>query len=206
MRVLVLESESGGGDRAAAALEAASHTVARCHDAGYPAFPCRGLDTPSTCPLERDPVDVALSVRSPDADDPGPLEDGVACAIRAHIPLVVAGASAVGPYEPWAAASIGTETEADIVGACAAAATAPLRRHSQAGTDRLRALLAYNGVADAESADVEVTRRNGRLRVLIRVPEHVAPQVADAASTHVLAAIHAIDPTARGTDISIRPG
>ena len=202
MRVLVLESEPGAADRAAAALEAASHTVARCHDAGDPAFPCRALEDGSTCPLEQDPVDVVLTVRSP-GDAPNALEDGVACAIRAHIPLVVAGDSEAGPYGPWATATVGAED--DVVDACATAATAPLVRHSRAGTERLRELLAHNGVPDAESAKVEVTRRNGRLRVLLQVPERVTPQVADVAATHVLAAIHAIDPTARGTDVSIKP-
>jgi hypothetical protein len=176
--------------------------VARCHDAGDPAFPCRALEEGSTCSLEQDPVDVVLTVRSRSAE-PSALEDGVTCAIRAHIPLVVAGDAETGPYGPWATATIGAE--GDVVGACAAAATAPLARHSQAGTDRLRELLAHNGVPDAESGHVEVTRRNGRLRVLIHVPEHVAPQVAEVAATHVLAAIHEVDPNARGTDVSITP-
>ncbi len=202
MRVLVLESEPGTADRAAAALEAASHTVARCHDAGDPAFPCRALDDGSACPLEQDPVDVVLTVRS-GPDQPSTLEDGVTCAIRAHIPLVVADDAEAGPYAPWATTTIGTQS--DIVAACTAAAMAPLPRHSQAGADRLRVLLAHNGIPDAESADVEVTRRNGRLRVLIHVPENLTHQVAEKATTHVLAAIHAIDPTALGADISIKP-
>jgi len=202
MRVLVLESEPGAADGAAAALRAASHMVVRCHDPGDPAFPCRALADGATCPLDQDPVDVVLTVRS-GSPEPSPLEDGVACAIRTHVPLVVAGDSEAEPYRRWATATIGTQS--DVVTACADAAIAPLALHSQAGTDRLRMFLAHNGVPDAESASVEVTRRDGRLRVRCQVPERVTPQVAQTATTHVIASIREIDPTALGADVSITP-
>ncbi|MGZ8762451.1 MAG: hypothetical protein ACXW2C_05630 [Acidimicrobiia bacterium] len=129
------------------------------------------------------------------------MEDGVACAIRSFVPLVVTGPAETNPYGPWTTATV--EEGADVVGVCAAAATAPLARHSRVASDRLREVLVHHDVAAADTADVEVTRRNGRLRILLRFPNDVPQGVCEAAATHVLASVHALDPAARGTDVSI---
>ena len=68
----------------------------RCSDATTdqsPAFPCSAL-TDDGCPLRRNIVDVALTVRQRPRSQPAPQEDGVTCALRTHVPLVVAGATA----------------------------------------------------------------------------------------------------------------
>jgi hypothetical protein len=202
MRVLVLESQPGAADQAVAALQAASHTVERCHDAASPGFPCRAIDAPSRCPLSSGPIDVAVTVRSEERWTASELEDGVACAIRSFVPLVVAGATAGNPYQPWATATVAPD--GDIVGACGWAASAPLVHHSRVASERLREVLAHNEVQSAASADVVVTRRSGRLRVLLRVPDGVSRRLTEAAATHVLAAVHTLDPTARGTDVSVK--
>jgi hypothetical protein len=63
MRVLLLEGDPGAAAGAAAELAEAGHELSRCHEAGAPAFPCRGLAEPGTCPLEREHIDVAVVVR-----------------------------------------------------------------------------------------------------------------------------------------------
>src|SRR3546814_9180958 len=57
------------------------------HEPGEPAFPCKGLVDPSSCPLEGH-IDVALLVRPRIAPRPTAVEDGVTCALRAGVPLV----------------------------------------------------------------------------------------------------------------------
>ena len=202
MRVLVLEAEPGAADGAVAALEAASHVVDRCHEVGHPSFPCKGIDNVADCPLSSGPVDVVLTVRGEERWTTSELEDGVACAIRSHVPLVVAGATAGNPYQAWTTASV--SPGGDVVGTCLHAASAPLVHHSRVGSERLREVLEHHEYQALDSADVEVTRRNGRLRVRLSVPDDVPASVTEAAATHVLAAVHALDPTARGTDVSVR--
>jgi hypothetical protein len=202
MRVLVLEAQPGAADRAAAALEAAAHTVDRCHDVGTTGFPCRAVDAPGACPLESQPVAVALTVRPPGSSIQA-LEDGVACAIRAHVPLVVAGETDDNPYRRWTAAIAPGARDDDIVAACEHAAAAPLPRHTQAASERLRRLLRHRDIAGAETARVEVTRHEGRLRIRILLPDAVPSSVVQAAGTYVLAEVHALDPTARGADVSL---
>lgn len=98
--VLVLENGPGGARSAVEELEAAGHRVHRCHEAGQPAFPCRGVVEPSDCPLEG-PIDVALVVRHHVHPQPSPLEDGVSCALRIGVPVVEEGPGILDPYEPW---------------------------------------------------------------------------------------------------------
>jgi len=202
MRVLVLEAEPGAADRAAAALEAASHTVDRCHDAGATGFPCRAVDGTGPCPLETQPVAVALTVR-PSGSSVGAIEDGVACAIRANVPLVVAGETDDNPYAQWTAAIAPGAHDEDVVAACERAAAAPLPRHTRAASERLRRVLRHRDVDGAESARALVTRHEGRLRIQILLPDGVPPDVVRAAGMYVLAEVHALDPTARGADVSL---
>ena len=89
LNVMVLQSERGAADEAAGELTAAGHVVLRCHDPGASAFPCRGIEDRSKCPLWSHRVDVALTVRSRPRSQPAPQEDGVRCALMHH--PVVAG-------------------------------------------------------------------------------------------------------------------
>jgi hypothetical protein len=201
MRVLVVETVPGAAEDAVAALEAASHTIDRCHETGTTGFPCRAVDAPGECPLEAQPVAVALTVRSPGSST-ATVEDGVACAIRANIPLVVTGETDDNPYRRWTAA-IARDARNDVVAACEHAAAAPLPRHTHAASERLRRLLRRRDVADAEAARAVVTRHDGRLRIRLLLPPGVPPQVVQAASTYVLAEVHALDPAAHGADVTL---
>src|SRR3712207_6780289 len=94
LNVVVVESSPAAADVACDELVAAGHRVLRCHDAHGASFPCNGLVDGATCPLDREgeeAVDVALDVRVRPRPDAAPLEDGARCALRARLPLVIAG-------------------------------------------------------------------------------------------------------------------
>src|SRR5262249_13858505 len=115
MNVLVTDSERGAGDTARDELTAAGHTVMRCHAAGAAPFPCKALEAGGTCPLDATTVDVVLAVRRHPRSQPARHEDGVACALRRHIPLVVAGSEILNPYADYANAIVALD--ADLVDA-----------------------------------------------------------------------------------------
>src|SRR5579885_479143 len=124
MRVLLLETDPGAGEPAATELRHAGHTVERCHEPGLGPFPCTGISE-HRCPLdERATPDVVVTYRAHPYARPTPFEDGVSCAIRHNVPVVVAGTSAQNPYAAWSAEVAGDD---DIVAACEAAASGPLR-------------------------------------------------------------------------------
>ncbi len=91
MDVLVLETEPGSADWTTDELTDRGHRVSRCHEPGRPAFPCRALEGQGPCPLSDPGIDVAVTVRAHPGTRPSPREDGVACALRARVPVVVAG-------------------------------------------------------------------------------------------------------------------
>ena len=102
MRVLVVESDRRAADEAITDLQAAGHRVVRCHEADLPAFPCNALCDQGSCPLEtKERVDVVLDFRAHPYPKPTSFEDGVSCALRHHVPLVVAGTSALNPFDKW---------------------------------------------------------------------------------------------------------
>jgi hypothetical protein len=102
MDVLMLETEPGAADSAIEELGDRGHHVFRGHEPGSPAFPCRALEGRGPCPLADPGIDVAVTVRDHPGTRPSLFEDGVACALRARVPLVVAGRATLNPYEDWA--------------------------------------------------------------------------------------------------------
>src|SRR5690349_9012775 len=126
MRVLVVESDRGSADHAIRDLQASGHRVVRRHEPALPTFPSQAVSDAGTCPIETtDAVDVVLDYRFHPYPRPTPFEDGVACALRHHIPLVVAGSSALNPFDRWTTGIAGDD---DVVRACERAADAPLPR------------------------------------------------------------------------------
>src|SRR5437660_5032568 len=107
LHVLVLESDQGAADVAREELTAAGHVVLRCHDPGAPAFPCNALVKGGHCPLDAADVDVALDVRARPRSQPAAQEDGVACALRHQLPVVVAGTTVLNPYDGYAVEMLG---------------------------------------------------------------------------------------------------
>jgi hypothetical protein len=121
VRVLVLETNRRAADHAIAELRGAGHQVVRCHEVGLPAFPCNALCNNGVCELDASGgVDIVLDYRAHPLPRPTAYEDGVSCALRHHVPLVVVGTSALNPFDKWTAAIAGDD---EIVAACEAAAS-----------------------------------------------------------------------------------
>lgn len=126
MNVLVMESDPHAADGAAAALRAAGHQVATCFEPGLGDQMCRAMLAGDRCPFDDgDGVHVALVVREHPWPTSRPRERGVTCALRADVPVVVAGLLALDPYERWEAASV--EGVVGVVETCEAATAAATR-------------------------------------------------------------------------------
>jgi len=166
MRVLVVESDRGAASQAIIDLRSAGHRVVRCHEDDLPAFPCNALCDKGTCPIDTEQgVDVVLDYRGRPYPKPTPLEDGVSCALRHHLPLVVAGTSALNPYDKWTTAI----ADDDIVAACENAITLPIERLAAPARDEVRRRLADQPDIAAQ-ADVVVHRSHGQLDATITLP------------------------------------
>jgi hypothetical protein len=200
LNVLVLESERGAADGAREELTAAGHTVLRCHEPGAPAFPCNALAKGQECPLEGVVVDVALDVRSRPRPQPVPREDGVACALRHHIPVVVAGPEILNPYDGFAVGVLGRTY--NVVDDCERAAHAPLRDHTAVATRTLREVLDRRGIRS--SVVVAVRRRHGALAVEVVGAEKIDDATKSMASVRMSAALREVDRHARGIDVAFQ--
>jgi hypothetical protein len=199
LNVMVLQSERGAADQAALELAEAGHVVLRCHEPGAPAFPCRGIEDQSTCPLRSHAVDVALVVRSRPRSQPAPQEDGVRCALMHHVPLVVAGPAVLDPYDGYEARVLDRTT--DVVAACEEVAAGELPRHSRVASEALKTTQIAHGVrADARAS---VTRRGGSLLASVSGLDGLAPRQRDAAVVRMLAKLRELDATARGIDVVV---
>ena len=100
LNVLLVETGPHDGDRAAAQLRQAGHVVHRCYDEDAADFPCHALVEPDTCPLDGH-IDVAVLARRPHEPLPTRREEGIACAIRAGVPIVEEGSERMDPFAPW---------------------------------------------------------------------------------------------------------
>lgn len=198
LRVLVLESERGAADAAIRDLGDAGHEVLRCHEPGAPAFPCNALADDPRCPMRAGYVDVALTVRNRPRSQPAPQEDGVACALEGHVPLVVAGSTLLNPYADFATEVV--EHADDVVAACERAAGARLPRDSDRALDALLAVLAVHNVSGVSPA-IDVTRREGRLHVHVHNAEALDHSVRSIASVRIVGALREIDRDSVGIDV-----
>jgi hypothetical protein len=197
MKVLVLESETGAATIATAQLEQAGHQVLRCHEPGERAFPCRGLQGDG-CPLDGEPVDVALTVRARPVGQPTALEDGVSCALRRHIPVVVAGRTTANPFSSFPVIVAGR----DVVEACERAAAGSLVQHEAVAQRALDESMRRADEDRSESGWVEVTRRSGGLRATLHFPPGTPERLRAMASVRVVGALRAFDPSAAGIDVA----
>lgn len=163
LQVLLLESHAHEGAAASAQLEAAGHSVLRCHPVDGPSFPCVGTTDHERCPL-RGQVDVALDVRRPGTTEPTSLEEGVGCSIRAGIPVVETGGTRPSPLSPWTLPA-GT----DLASACSAAASEGFARMSAAVLGRVSPTAKANGL-DPASLRCSITASWPVLRVHLTGP------------------------------------
>ena len=167
-----------------------------------PAFPAGQSTRRTACPLETQPVAVALTVRPAGLVDRGARGRR---GVRDPCPRP-AGRGRRDRRQPVpsldAAIAPGARDD-DVVAACEHAAAAPLPRHTQAASERLRRLLRHRDIAGAETARVEVTRHEGRLRIRILLPDAVPalscrPPVPTSSPRCTRS-----DPKARGADVSL---
>jgi hypothetical protein len=198
MRVLVVGTGPVSVRRASDELRRAGHDVVLCHDDDEPAFPCAALRDESGCPLEQAAVDVVLDVHDGPSRVPSAYEDGVACGVRQHLPLVVAG-SGEHPYARWVTREIGAD--ADVVAACEEAGAAPSAAHGAVAAKAARDSLSHAGI-DAEATTATVHRRDGHLLVMLTLPEH--PEGLESmVVARVVTAVREHDDRARGVDVTI---
>jgi hypothetical protein len=201
LHVLVLEDSAGAANSALDELEAAGHAVSRCHDSAD-AFPCAALAEDGQCPLDAGDVDVALDVRAHPHRQPSPLEDGVACALRHRLPLVVAGGAALDPYDDFA--TVVLDRPYDVVDACVHAAEGELAGHTAVAT-RATDAATRRDERGAEVA-VSVHRRAGTLVVDITAPASFDRRLKTTIATRVTGALRAFDRHARGIDVVFNVG
>lgn len=201
MKVLVLETESGVAEGAVRRLQGAGHYVFRCHDHPGQPFPCVALDRRG-CPLQDEAIDVALTVRAVPGADPAPLEDGVACALRSRVPLVVAGESDGHPYERWHAVAV---AGSEVVEACERAATAPDLELSQAATTAFRRVLARAGCV-SDGASAVVAHRAGGLEALLEASGELDRRTVGEVSMRLAGVLRALDRTSRTIDVRVAGG
>lgn len=197
LNVLVLESDAGAATVARQVLTEAGHTLFFCHDPGQGCFPCNALHEGRGCPLEGRPIDVALDVRARARSAPTVREDGVACAIREQVPLVVAGPTVFSPYEEYATEM--REGTFDVVAACERAAAAPLRRHTEVAQEALETTLERRSMS--VGARATVYRRDGALLVSVTADQPVDTATKSMVAVRVNAALRSIDRYARGIDV-----
>ena len=196
MHVLVTESSPGAAHAAIGDLERAGHHVYRCHETGDPPFPCVGLAS-GDCPLTSASIDVVLTVRVRPQPQPSPIEDGVACAMRRRVPVVVSGQTLMNPFESLGAVA----ATDDVVTACEAVVLGPQAAHTARAQEALAELFEIHGF-DAGSGDATVFRTDGRLVVRVRVDPGIPGPLRRMAAVRITGGLRAYDPYAAGIDIS----
>ena len=129
-------------------------------------------------------------------DRPSAREDGVVCALRRRIPLVVAGSADDNPYGD--AVEVIPPT-GDVVGACERAAVAPLVRQTAAATEALREVLTRRAVETMPT--VTVRRMRGRLIVEVTGAAGLPISVRSMAAVRMTGAVRTVDRSALGIDV-----
>jgi hypothetical protein len=196
MNVLVLESEVGAAEVAIAQLRRSGHEVHRCHESGERGFECAALHGES-CPLDEQPIDVVLDVRTRSSRFPTMLEDGVSCALRRHLPVVVSGHTSTHPFTSFPVVEGGR----DIVDTCERAAVGPMAGHEGIAQRALDETV-QRTLPEAEASRADVRRRAGGLAVTLRFPPTTPARVRAMASVRVAGALRAFDRSARGIDVA----
>ena len=198
VRVLLTETDRRAADHLAGAFERGGHEVLRCRAADDPSFPCRGVVAQEQCPLESD-VDVAVAYRAHPYPKPTTREDGISCAIRHEIPVVVAGQTGLNPFAEWTKA---TAPELDAVESAVWAARAPLTRLTEVATAEARRVVRSHGF---ESSDAEATvfREDGRLVVDLWVSAELSRQESGAVAVRIADVLRRAAPLAGSVDVRL---
>lgn len=198
MEILVVESEPRAADTAIVQLEALGHQVKRCHqpDAEEQSFPCIGLAS-GHCPLEEDAIDVVLTVRGHSHLNPTPLEDGITCALRRRVPVVVAGLTDPNPFERFGV----TVAEGSVTEVCEQVSTDARPDYGAVALKALDWTLNFRGLS-IDDAHVAVNRVGRGLHVALHLPAGASKLVCSIAAVRVSGALRAFDSHASFIDVS----
>jgi len=187
----------------AESLRAGGHQITTCDSPdGHGPMACAALRG-EPCPIETRPVDVALHVTTELAGTPSIEDEGILCALRQFIPLVVANYDTADPastgdgFAPWAAAVC---APADVEKTLAWAAAAPLRIHIAAAAEAANAVLASKGVE--AHFDAIVHRSNGQIQVGLEADGPVPDDVRRDAAVRAHDVIRQIDQRSPAVDVS----
>jgi hypothetical protein len=198
MHVLLTETVTPRAKEAARSLADAGHVVHRCHsddDLDTNCWATRGRE----CPLEREPIDLVVTVRPTGAPRPTPLEDGVVCGVRRHVPVLVAGAVEGHTNDPWTRWESLAWPGTDLSDVAARVANAALPDHSAAATNALRFSLLKSDIHEPASASVY--RHLGSLRVVIESDGELPRVAVQRAAVRICQALRHVDPYAKGIDV-----
>lgn len=168
MRVLLTESAPGAAEESEQRLRDAGYDLSYCHpDHRADEDECVVFRGTGHCPLRTDPdIGVVVDVRAPDAPALSTAREfGACCALRNHVPLVVAGPAPVERF-PWSDAAVLCTTE-EATGLCERL-TQPVdeeiaRDAERVASDALRAN-GYDGLIEAT-----VARAAGSTAVFLHV-------------------------------------
>ena len=189
MHVLFSETITAASALAAKELTAAGHIVHSCHGPGDLGTVCPALRG-GACPLEHSNVDVAVTVRRSNATEAAPIDDGVFCALRRHVPVVVAGETNAHPFARYPHDRVG---DPRLLPAAVDAAAAELRDHTVVATAEARR-------AAGPQAFATVRRQHGGLHVTL---VNAGPKAARTA-VRVAGVVRAFDPYAKSIDVTAR--
>jgi hypothetical protein len=162
-----------------------------------------------TCPLETLAIDAAVVVRPVAVAECLPFEDGVVCAARRLIPLVVAGeidpfattdSSAEHPYRSWAVAE---QYGTDVTETVEAVVHAPLPKHSAVATAAVRDTLKSHGLDPAGSSAQVYRRQGGLLICMVEPKEEIDDKVMKMVAVRASGAVRQLDRWSRGIDVTI---
>lgn len=199
MHILLVEGYAGEARETEQTLQELGHSTYRCADHDAAAFPCNGMAT-GACPLEHEPIDAAVLVRTELADMPTAREDGARCALRRHVPLVLAGDVEASAYRDWATDT--TQDLATIPEAVKLAASRQLDRHSEAAQRSFLAVLVGSDLS-TEGADAAVRRSGTDLRVTLSSPEVIPQPLRESAAVRAAGAVRDVDPYVSRIDVEV---
>ncbi len=199
MHILLVEGHAGEALETEKTLQELGHAIHRCTDHDADAFPCNGMVSGS-CPLEHEPIDAAVLVRTELADMASSREDGARCALRRHVPLVLAGDVEASAFRDWATDT--TDDLAAIPDAIERAAHRQLDRHSEAAKRSFLAVLVGNDLS-TDGADAAVRRSGADLRVTLSSPEQIPQTLRESAAVRASGAVRDVDPYVSRIDVEV---
>ena len=198
MQVLMTELATDRARTAAALLEAKGHQVVTCGDDVPRTVSCAALRG-EACPLDAQSVDVALHVEG--SDPPGLADEGVLCALRRFVPLVVATRGHGSAADPFVDRAFLVCELDELERTLMQAAAAPLPAHSAAAARAANAVLASAGSVNSWQA--VASRRGGRVRVELISDQPVDRETSSRSAVRAEGAIRELDTLTASIDVEI---